>query len=379
MTGYERCMTALRREQADRVPVWELIVNEPTLSAWGARTLEDFVEQEELDAITVFEDMPLRPLGEDEAKELTWRGGTLEAGDRKLVDEWGVVWGIAAFGIPYPLTGPIRAEDDLRRYQPPDPEADYRLRSLRSAVARFKGRKAVIFLTHDGFEFPHYLRGGMEHLLVDYIENPRLAHALAEMVTEYKVRLMRRAIAAGADAIVSGDDYAGRTGPMMSPAHFRQLILPYLRRSVEAAHELGVPYIKHTDGNIWSLLEMMVEAGIDAIDPLEPIAGMDIGEVKRRFGDRLALVGNVDCTELLSHAAPEQVEEAVKETIAKASAGGGHILASSNSIHPAVRPQNYRAMADAARRWGVYPLDARMVAEYRQKDYMRRYRDKGGL
>src|SRR3989304_5383761 len=67
-----------------------------------------------------------RPRGEDEAKELTWRGRTLEAGDGRVVDEWGVVWGIAAFGIPYPLTGPIRAADDLRRYQPPDPEADYR-------------------------------------------------------------------------------------------------------------------------------------------------------------------------------------------------------------------------------------------------------------
>jgi len=73
----------------------------------------------------------------------------------------------------------------------------------------------------------------------------------------------------------------------MSPSHFRTFILPYLKRSIDAAHEMGVPYIKHTDGNIWAILDMLVEADIDAIDPIEPLAGMDIGEVKARYGDRM--------------------------------------------------------------------------------------------
>jgi uroporphyrinogen decarboxylase len=249
------------------------------------------------------------------------------------------------------------------------------LRSLQAAVRRFKGRRAIVFLTHDGFEFTHYLRGGMDNLFMDYIENPGLVHELSEMILDYKIRLMQRAIDAGADAIVSGDDYAARKGPLMSPRHFREFVLPYLARSVAAAHAGGVPYIKHTDGNLWSILDMMVEAGIDALDPIEPIAGMDIGEVKRRYGDRLALVGNVDCTRLLPNGAPAEVEEAVKETLAKAAVGGGHILASSNSIHPAVRPENYRAMVAAARRWGRYPLDEAMVRDYSRRNYIRRFLD----
>jgi len=160
---------------------------------------------------------------------------------------------------------------------------------------------------------------------------------------------------------------------MMSPAHFRQFILPYLKRSIDAAHEMGVPFIKHTDGNIWSILDMMVEAGIDGIDPIEPLAGMDIGEVKARYGDRIAVIGNVDCSIVLTQGTREEVEEAVKETIAKASPGGGHILASSNSIHPAVKPENYVAMVEAARKYGNYPIDPKLVAEYRQRSYMRRY------
>jgi uroporphyrinogen decarboxylase len=216
----------------------------------------------------------------------------------------------------------------------------------------------------------------MQNLLVDFIENPQLPRDIAEMVSDYKIRLMRRAIGLGADVIVSGDDYAHRNAPIMSPAHFRQFVLPYLARTVEAAHEMGVPYIKHTDGNIWSLLEDMVEVGIDAIDPLEPLAGMDIGKVKQKFGDRVAVVGNLDCGKLLPYATPAEVEEAVKETLAKAAPGGGHILASSNSIHPAVKPENYKAMAEAGKKWGRYPLSEAMVKEYREKDYIARWTSK---
>jgi uroporphyrinogen decarboxylase len=375
MTGYERFMIALlRKGEPDRVPLWELIINEPTLSAWGAKSLEEFVEMEDLDGITIFEDMKLEPLGTAEQKELVWRGRTILTGTRQVVrDEWGIIWGITDFGIPYPIDGPVKEPADLKTYTPPDPEAPHRLQSLREAVKKFKGRRAIVFLTHDGFEFPHYLRGGMENLLLDYYDNPRLAHELAEMVIDYKIRLMRRAIREGADAVVSGDDYANQHGTVMSPQHFRQFVLPYLKRSIDAAHDEGVPFIKHTDGNIWAILDDLVQAGIDALDPIEPAAGMDIGEVKAKYGDRIAVIGNVDCSFVLTRGTVEEVEEAVKETIAKASPGGGHILASSNSIHPAVKPENYKAMVEAARKFGRYPIDPELVTQYRSRNYIAKY------
>jgi uroporphyrinogen decarboxylase len=375
MTGYERFMIALlRKGEPDRVPLWELIINEPTLSAWGAKSLEEFVEMEDLDGLTIFEDMKLETLGTAEQKELVWRGRTILTGTRQVVrDEWGIIWGITDFGIPYPIDGPIKEPADLKTYTPPDPEAPHRLQSLREAVKKFKGRRAIVFLTHDGFEFPHYLRGGMENLLLDYYDNPCLAHELAEMVIDYKIRLMRRAIREGADTVVSGDDYANQHGTVMSPQHFRQFVLPYLKRSIDAAHDEGVPFIKHTDGNIWAILDDLVQAGIDALDPIEPAAGMDIGEVKAKYGDRIAVIGNVDCSFVLTRGTVEEVEEAVKETIAKASPGGGHILASSNSIHPAVKPENYKAMVEAARKFGRYPIDPELVTQYRSRNYIAKY------
>jgi uroporphyrinogen decarboxylase len=367
MNGRERFLTALRRQQPDRVPIWELIVNEPTRSAWGATSLEDFVEAEDLDGITVFEDTPLTPLTADSV-------GVEGVGEAQA-DHWQIVWRQTDVAIPYPESGPIGSPEDLARYRPPDPDDDARLASLRSAVDRFQGERAIVFLTHDAFEFSHYLLGGMDRLLMAYIEAPDFVHDLAQLVMDYKIRLMKKAIGLGADAIVSGDDYAATHGPAMSPDHFRQFVLPYLTRSVEVAHEAGVPFIKHTDGNIWPLLDMMVdEAKIDAIDPLEPLAGMDAGKVKAAYGDRIAVIGNIDCTELLCHGSVAEVEAAVQETIAKAAPGGGYVLASSNSIHPAVTPTNYRAMVEAGRRWGRYPLDEKMVTQFRERDYAARWR-----
>lgn len=372
MNGYERMMTAARRGQPDRVPVWELIINRPVIKALypelftpdrqsryergsqGAFLLQaDFVDREDLDGITVFED-----------GRVEWMD------DATFRDEWGITWQVPPTGIPYAVGHPIRSEADLADYHPPDPEADCRLESLEKAVERFKGRKAVVFLGHDAFEFSHYLRG-LDNLLMDYVLNPGFVDRLARIVMDYKRRVLERAAEVGADILCTGDDYAHNRAPMMSPAHFERFVLPYLQEAVDVAKRKGVPFLKHTDGCLWPILDMIVDAGIDVLDPIEPVAGMDIGRVKDAYGDRIALAGNVDCSHLLPRGTPEQVAEAVKETLAKGGVGGGLILASSNSIHPAVRAENYRAMVEAARQYGRYPLDRGMVEAYRQKDYVR--------
>ena len=71
----------------------------------------------------------------------------------------------------------------------------------------------------------------------------------------------------------------------MSPRMFREFVLPYLQEMVDLAKEKGVPFIKHTDGDIRSVMDMIIDAGIDALDPLEPIAGIDIAEMKEKYGD----------------------------------------------------------------------------------------------
>jgi len=377
MTGLERMMTAIRRRGVpDRVPIWELIINLPVIkalypdlfsaakvaryergSAGGFLLQADFIEREDLDGITIFEDIQIRH--------------RIDAST--YVDEWGITWHTEENGIPYAVGHPIQQESDLDGYQPPDPDADHRLHSLELAVKRFKGEKCIVFLSHEAFEFSHYLRG-MEALLMDYALNPAFAHRLARMVMDYKRRVLERAADIGADVLCTGDDYAHRTAPIMSPTHFREFLLPYLQEAVNVAKQRGIPFLKHTDGNLWPILDDIVDTGIDCLDPLEPIADMDMARVKAAYGGRIALAGNVDCGQLLPFGTRAEVVEAVKETIAKGAVNGGFILASSNSIHPAVKPENYRAMVEAGRQFGAYPLDGRMVEKYRPKDYMGCYR-----
>jgi uroporphyrinogen decarboxylase len=274
---------------------------------------------------------------------------------KRLVDEWGVTYGITAEDKA-PIEGPIKSLEDARRYIPPDPNAPYRLGGLPEYVERFKGRRAVVWCQRAEWMWAACLRR-LDNLLVDFLDNPALARAVIEISIEFAVVLARRAVRAGADVVMIGDDYAYRSGPMMSPAVYREFLLPGLRRVVQVVKEEGALCVKHSDGNLWPILDMILSTGVDAINPMEPVAGMDIGEVKRKHGDRVCLIGNIDCGELLSRGSVDDVVRSVKQTILAAAPGGGYIMMSSNTIHSSVKPDNYRAMIEATHRYGEYPLD----------------------
>jgi uroporphyrinogen decarboxylase len=137
---------------------------------------------------------------------------------------------------------------------------------------------------------------------------------------------------------------------------FCELLAPQLKRVMTGFKELGLLVIKHTDGNILPILDLIVDSGIDALDPIDPISGLDIGDMKQRLGQRLALKGNVDCAHTLTNGTEKQVVEETISVIRKAAAGGGLIVSSSNSVHSGVRPGNYLAMWNAIRAYGRYPI-----------------------
>jgi len=162
----------------------------------------------------------------------------------------------------------------------------------------------------------------------------------------------------GVDAIIGGEDWAGKNGPLISPRHYRQLVIPRLQTLVRECHRLGVLFIKHTDGDITRVEEdLLVESGIDAYQAIEPQAGMDIAKLKQRYGQHLTLMGNVDCAHLLTFGTTEQVQAETRRIIQAAAPGGGFVLTSSNSIHSGVPVENYLAMLEANRRFGQYPIE----------------------
>jgi uroporphyrinogen decarboxylase len=220
-------------------------------------------------------------------------------------------------------------------------------------IKRTGGKRAIFLLLSDPFKLSWKLRGGMENLLFDYALDPELVHKLASITTDFNLAALEYASNMGIDAIAVEGDLAGSKNLIMSPDHFKEYVKPYLERIVEYSHKLGLKIIKHSDGNIWQILDDLVEVGFDGIHPIQPQC-MDIGEVKEHLNDKACIVGNIDCQELLPNGSTEEVDRIVKETVEIASPGGGYIISSSNSIHPGVRPENYIAMVEAVHKYGHY-------------------------
>jgi len=343
MNSLQRVVAALERRRPDRVPLFECVIDGGVMDALLPGC--DYYR---------FNDwIGLDCAGQNRS---SWSRENVDMIDEErglFRDKWGVIRAFGPESTPAPIEGPIKRPEDLKSYTPPDPNADDVLGHLPEVIEKYKGRKAIMAICRDAFFNPAFLRGTSQ-FLIDMIDNPRLVDELIEVCLGYDVPAMVRMVQAGCDVVVFGDDYADKNSTLMSPAHFKRFVLPGLKRCVDAAHEAGAYVIKHTDGNIMGVIDMIVETGVDAINPIEPQAGMDIGLLKQRYGDRIALVGNIDCGYLLSQAPVEEVRRVTRATIETAMPGGGYMLSSSNSIHSSVRPENLMAMVETLRECGTY-------------------------
>ena len=340
MTAAERVLCVLRREEPDRVPHFEWLIDSRVREAIcpGCKDHNEFAVRMDHDAVLVGPDYEKTQVGPNR-----WRS------------EWGYVTQAGAEEHGIEVESPIQTPADFDRYVPPPIDAPGRFRSIEAAVKEFKGVKAIGVHLNDVFSIPRYLMG-MEGLLFATAAEPELVSALVDMSVEVNIELAKRAAALGADFIWTGDDYAHNSGPLMSPATFRELFYPPLCRVMTGFKDAGLPVIKHTDGNLWSIIDMIIDSGITCLDPIDPQAGMDLAEVKEKYSDRVALKGNVDCAQLLSFGTQEEVLAATKEALRIGAPGGGFILSSSNSIHSAVKPENYAVMMETWKEYGTYPI-----------------------
>jgi uroporphyrinogen decarboxylase len=338
MTSEERVLCALQRKQPDRVPHFEWLVDRHVREVLcpGIMDFNEFAVQMGQDAVIA------DPIFEKE-----------RVGTNRWLSEWGYVSQDTNEEHGIEVESPIKTLADFERYTPPDPHAPWRFAAVEETVQKYKGDKAVIVHLNDVFSLPRYLMG-MQALLMAIVYQPDLVRCLVEMSVRINLELAKEVLARGVKIVYTGDDYAYNKGPLMSPRHFREFFYPGLCQVMQGYKELGLYVIKHTDGNLWKIIDMIVDSGIDCLDPIDPVAGMDLGEVKAKYGDRVALKGNVDCAQLMTFGTPDEVMEATKDALCKGMPGGGFILSSSNSIHSAVKPENYVAMLQALREYGRY-------------------------
>lgn len=345
MTSAERVAAVLDGKVPDRVPLWETLIDWRVIRNLGFRDYFELVETLDLDAVS------LNQLMYDPATldDIDW----VDPVKRTFRDTWGVLLQLTEEAWPIPVEGIVKDPEDFLQVVPPDPRDDRMYKALSGLSDRYRGRKAIITVARAVFTSSFMIRG-MENLLVDYLLHPDLAKSIARTVGAYNQELHRLLIASGVDVIILGDDYAHKTDLIMSPETFREFILPGFSEAVANIKRSGGRCIKHSDGNIWKIIDAIVDTGVDGLGPLEPGAGMDLGEVKRRYGGRVCVVGNID-VDLLCRGTPADVREATRRLIRDVSPGGRHILSSGNSITASVTTGNFRAMVDTARELGRYP------------------------
>jgi len=165
----------------------------------------------------------------------------------------------------------------------------------------------------------------------------------------------KRLIGAGAEVVFMCSDYCFNDGPWLSPPMFRRFVTPFLARNIAEFRKAGAYPVKHTDGDIMPILDQLVECEPAAIHSLDPMAGVDIREVRRLYGHRVALMGNVNCA-LVQAGTREQIAESARYCLAHGGvAQGGYFFTTSNCIFSGVPLDNYFAMLDVRRQHGMQP------------------------
>lgn len=140
-------------------------------------------------------------------------------------------------------------------------------------------------------------------------------------------------------------------GTFISPEMLDEFFFPYFYKWVEEAKRLGAYTIWHTDGNISSILDRAVESGVNAIQCIDPLAGMDIIRLKKELYGKIALIGNVDCS-VLQNGTGEEIEQAAKYVLEGCKGNGGFVLSGCNAIFKGITADNYQVMVDARYKYG---------------------------
>jgi uroporphyrinogen decarboxylase len=303
MTGRERMEAIFAGQIPDRVPHFELVFQIPDL-AFG------------------------KPWP-DPAKFACDTEAGLEAYTMAHFEIWDLI--LERYGwdaIPLPYTMAARARD-------------------------YFGSRAMIFDFNGSGTFWMPNGGDMVDFAVMIYEEPEKTHELAKQKMRDSIELAKRQIDAGVDFICINSDYGYNRGPFVSPDKFREIVTPYLSEIVGEIHRMGSKAILHSDGDLRLVLGQLVSTGLDGYQSIDPQGNMDIAEVKRQYGDRLILMGNVK-TALLQYVDEPEIRAAVDYCMDAGKPGGRYIFSSSNCIFAGLPLESYHVMLDQYEKKAVY-------------------------
>ena len=249
----------------------------------------------------------------------------------------------------------FKSKKDLDRIIWPDEsDMEERLQYVREYVNAAKETKiGVIFYPPCIFQTLYEFVIGMHDCMIMMLEAPEIIEELMSHSADYAAGLVKRVIDEGVDIIWFGDDFAYNKGLFVEPKLFERLWRPHFDRMVEPARNASIPIVFHSDGKIDDAMEMLIDMGMGAINPMDP-SGVDYRDYKKRYGQRVTLWGNIDLQWPLATGTPEDVEKDVKEHMKVLKPGGRWVASSSHSIVNYIPHENFIAMINAFHKYGNY-------------------------
>jgi len=392
MTGFERVLTALRHKEPDRIPfdLGASILTGMNIHAYRAlrrylglpeteTQIQDVTQQ-----LAVIEDDVINLLEVDVRG--VWPGPIAVAPMRapqrldadgkyyERCDEHGIRWRMPVDGGHYfdmashPLAG-AETVADLDRYvfPPGDDPSRFVGMKQRADFYRFGEQRAYILGQHCAgiWEMALWLNG-YEKFFCDMLAEEEFSHALMRRITDHKLAYWEKALDAVGDNVLivsEADDLATQHSQLISVELYKAMVSPYHkelfgfikdRARKNGAREVYLFY--HTCGAMLPFVELLGEEGVDILNPVQVSAeGMETKELKRRLGDRFAFWGGgVDTQRVLPHGTPQEVRDEVRRRIDDLAPGGGFVFSTVHNVQSDVPPENYMAMWEALREYGVY-------------------------
>ena len=375
MTHRERVLAALNLKEPDRVPVDFGSTIATTIIQPAYEKLQDFLGiRHEIqfmakrgrtmipdERVLQRFDIDTRPILLGDFKG----GASREIDSETLIDVWGTTWKRAPDGHFINADGPFQKVEPtlevLERFSWPDPNTPSLYAGLREKVEFLRKTTDYALILNLPVGIVHhcqFMRGFAEWLM-DLHLNPEFACALMDRIADVWIRIAQNAIdevGGDIDVISWGDDVAAQKDPFMSPKTYRDLIKPRHKRMIQSLKSrCGAKIWYHSCGSVRLLIEDLIDAGIDCLNPVQVSArDMEPLQLKKEFGNRLSFWGGIDTHRVLPFGTPDEVRREARRMIDCLGKGGGYVLASVHNIQAEVPPQNIAALFDEAREYGRY-------------------------
>ena len=244
---------------------------------------------------------------------------------------------------------PIKTEGDVDSMPMPDPRDPRRYEGVEAAVAFFTEKGYFTSAGIDGFFSGVWYRfRRYEDFMMDLAANRDFAKRVIRKVAEYNLASAEELLKRGVHSIGFPDDLAGTTGPFFSPECYRDCFYEWHRRLFELCHEYGAYVNMHSHGDINVLVPLLVEAGVDMLNPVGPTDNMNLAALKEEYGDQITLVGGI--SKFIGQMSREELKNHVEEVVRIGSKGGGYITMSEGGIPYTMSHEDFQFYLDTLRK-----------------------------